>query len=292
MVSFPHLSALNEGDVASAISGYYGVPPTHSAVATLLTVVLPDVRRAAERDPGSWKSVFPGVLAKYESMARDLGLGVSPAQRELNAARIANPTAAGSTGVDLAQLAGRQSGNVPLALRDDTGARSSGDRAAAAARDTALSVNGAIGYAREIGVNPALAGFFVGGSSEMRDALRSAIREGTAISDDKVKNINDVGMVLGAIRAGKLKPDDPDSPFGSRGHQEMKKQGIDPATARPDQIKKYLKDNPKALDAARKRAQADVNATSDLGVAGKKTSVEAGPGKAARAKALDSTSSL
>ena len=253
---------LNEGDVASAISGYYGVPPTHSAVATLLTVVLPDVRRAAERDPGSWKSVFPGVLAKYESMARDLGLGVSPAQRELNAARIANPTAAGSAGVDLAQLAGQQFGNVPLALRDDAGARSSGDRAAAA-RDTALSVNGAIGYAREIGVNPALAGFFVGGSPEMRDALRSAIRDGTAISDDKVKNMNDVGMVLGAIRAGKLKPDDPRIPPSVRAViQEMKKQGIDPATARPDQIKKYLKDNPKALDAARKRAQSDVNATS------------------------------
>lgn len=255
---------LNAGEVASAISGYYGVSPSDPGVAKLLTVIYPDVERAAARDPGSWKSVFPGVLAKYESMARDLGLGVSPAQRELDAARIANPTAAGPAGISLAHLAGRHLGNVPLSLRDDAGSRSSAERTAAATRDTSLSVNGAIGYAREIGVNPALAGFFVGGSPEMRDALRSALRDGTSIADEKVKNMNDVSMVIGAIRAGKLKADDPRVPDSvKRIIEDMKTKGIDPATADPKAIKKYFKDNPKALEAVRKDATADLAAKAD-----------------------------
>ena len=34
-----------------------------------------------------------------------------------------------------------------------------------------------------------------------------------AITDDKIKGMNDVGMVLGAICAGKLAPDDPRIPY-------------------------------------------------------------------------------
>jgi hypothetical protein len=245
-------STLNQADVAGAISSFYGVSSADAAVAKLLAVIFPDVASAAARDPGSWKSVFPGVLAKYESMAKDLGLGVSQQQRDIDAARNANPTAAGFKGTEFGQLAAHFLSNVPLAMRDDGkgGERASG---VAITRDTALSVNGAIGYAREIGANPALAGFFVGGSAEMRDALRSAIHNGTAITDDKVKSMRDVSMVIGAIRAGKLKPDDPNIPPSVRQIiDDMKKNGIDPATADPKKVKKYLDDHPTALDAAKK----------------------------------------
>lgn len=243
---------MNQADVAGAISSYYGVSSADAAVAKLLAVIFPDITSAAARDPASWKSVFPGVLAKYESMAKDLGLGVSQQQREIDAARNANPTAAGFKAADVGQHAGRLLSNVPLAMRDDG---KGGERATSAAitRDAPLSVNGAISYAREIGVNPALAGFFVGGSAEMRDALRNAIQSGTAITDDKVKNMRDVSMVIGAIRAGKLKPDDPSIPPSVRQIvDDMKKNWIDPVTADPKKVKKYLDDHPAALDAAKR----------------------------------------
>jgi hypothetical protein len=252
-------STVNESDVAGAISSYYGVSSGNSAVTKLLQVIFPEVASAASRDPGSWKSVFPSVLAKYENMAKDLGLGVSQQQREIDAARNANPTAAGFKSSEFGQLAARFLSNGPLAIRDDGDARRGGERPSGAAitHDTPLSVNGAIGYAREIGANPALAGFFVGGSPEMRDALRGAIHNGTAITDDKVKNMRDVSMVIGAVRAGKLKPDDPNIPPSVRQIiEDMKKQGIDPATADPKKVKKYLDDHPGALKAAKKESDA------------------------------------
>jgi hypothetical protein len=260
-------STVNQADVAGAISSFYGVSSADAAVAKLLAVIFPDVASAAARDPGSWKSVFPGVLAKYESMAKDLGLGVSQQQRDIDAARNANPTAAGGTGLDFGKLAGLHHPTKPLAMRDDGEVRSGGERVTAAAlsRSAPLSVDGAIGYARELGMNPALAGFFVGTSHEMRDALRGAIRNGTSITDDQVKNPNDVAAVIGAIRAGKMKPDDPRVPPSVRQIMEdMKKKGIDPSTAKPDEIRKYLKNNPGALEAAKKEAKKDISGDARL----------------------------
>jgi hypothetical protein len=65
--------------------------------------------------------------------------------------------------------------------------------------------------------------------------------------------MRDVSMVLGAVRSGKLKSDDPRIPPSVRSIMEdMKKEGIDPATADPAKVKKYLDANPTALDAAKK----------------------------------------
>jgi len=246
----------NQADIAGAISSYYGVSSGDAAVGKLLEVIFPDIQSATARDAVSWKSVFPTVLAKYEKMAKDLGLGVAPQQREIDAARNANPTAAGGTGLDFGKLAGLHHASKPLALRGDGEGRSSTSErvtAAALSRSAPLSVDGAIGYARELGMNPAFAGFFVGTSHEMRDALRGAIRNGTSITDDQVKNPNDVAAVIGAIRAGKMKRDDPRMPPSVRQIiEDMKKEGIDPATADPKKVKKYLNDHPEALDAAKK----------------------------------------
>jgi hypothetical protein len=137
-----------------------------------------------------------------------------------------------------------------------------GERISAALkRDAPLDVNGAIGFAKELGISPSYAGLFAGGSQVMRDALRDAITKGASISDDQVTNMKDVGMVLGAIRAGKLKADDPRLPASVKSViDDMKKEGIDPATADPKQVQKYLKDHPKALEAAKQAAKRDVAA--------------------------------
>lgn len=250
-------SRLNQAEVAGAISAYYHVPSGDQALAKLLAVIFPDVERAAAADPGSWRSVFPGVLAKYESMARDMGLGLTPGQREANAVRHANATAAATGFSDFTQFAARSFAGVPLALREDSGGGSRADRTLAT-RDGLLSVNSAISFAREIGVSPGLSGFFVGGSLEMRDALRSAIHEGTAITDDKVKSMKDVGMVIGAIRAGKLSPNDPRIPSSVREVlEDMKKNGVDPVTADPRKVRKYLDKHPDALRAAKRQITQD-----------------------------------
>ncbi len=147
--------------------------------------------------------------------------------------------------------------------RDDAGTDGRrGERVASAmAREAPLTVTGAIGFAKELGISPTYAGFFTGGSPEMRDALRGAIRDGTAITEDKVKNMRDVSTVLGAVRAGKLRADDPRIPPSVRGVMEdMKKNGIDPATADPKKIQRYLNDNPAALDTARRAAARDAAA--------------------------------
>lgn len=251
---------MNQGDVAGAISSFYGVPSSDPSVVRLLALILPDVARASSADPRSWKSVIPGILAKYESAARDMGLGISPAQRAIEAAKNANPTAAGPVGLDHAQAALRLAGSVPLAMRDGGGSCTTGERASNAAitRDSTLTVNGAITFARDIGANPALAGLFAGGSPEMRDALRGAVQNGTAIADDKIKSMNDVGVVLGAIRAGKLAADDPRIPDSvKRIVEDMRAKGIDPKAADQKAIKKYLNENPDALNKARQQGLSD-----------------------------------
>jgi hypothetical protein len=124
--------------------------------------------------------------------------------------------------------------------------------------DAALSTTAASHFARELGMGPGYAGFFVGASPGMRDALRDAIKNGTAIGEDKVRNMRDVSAVVGAIRAGKLKPDDPRIPKSVQEIiKRMKENGIDPATADPKEIRKYLKDHPDELKAAKNQNKTD-----------------------------------
>jgi hypothetical protein len=91
---------VNHADVAGAISSYYGVMSSDSRIQQLLGVVLPDVERAAANNPmGSWRASLTSVIQRYESLARDLGLGVSQTQRDIEAARHANRTDATFAGV-------------------------------------------------------------------------------------------------------------------------------------------------------------------------------------------------
>jgi hypothetical protein len=88
--SRPPASEVNRGDVAGAISSYFGVAAGAPGVEELLKDVFPEIRTAAALDPASWKSVFPGVMAKFETKAKELGLGVSPFHRDLDILRSAN----------------------------------------------------------------------------------------------------------------------------------------------------------------------------------------------------------
>jgi hypothetical protein len=140
---------------------------------------------------------------------------------------------------------------------------------------TPLSATSASNFAQELGLGPGYAGFFVGASPGMRDALRDAIKNGAAIGEDKVKNMRDVSAVLGAIRAGKLKPDDPRIPDSVKKIiKDMKEKGIDPATADHKVIKKYLDDNPKALEAAKKQDALDRKDTNGMSEEQKKAKIE------------------
>jgi hypothetical protein len=123
----------------------------------------------------------------------------------------------------------------------------------------------AVSYAKQLGIDLALAPFFVGTSSVMREALRDAINNGTAIRDDQVKNMHDVGAVIGAIRAGKLSPDDPRIPQSVRQiMDDMRAKGIDPTKADPKVVKKYLDDHPDALKAVKNEIKKDVQARSNM----------------------------
>lgn len=97
---------------------------------------------------------------------------------------------ANRTGSHFASAAHARSGVFGSAgdlARDDPssdGRRGSERVASVISREAPLTVNAAIGFAKELGISPAYAGFFAGGSPEMRDALRNAITNGKAITDD------------------------------------------------------------------------------------------------------------
>jgi hypothetical protein len=129
------------------------------------------------------------------------------------------------------------------------------------ARETPLTVSGAIGFAKELGINPAHAAFFEGGSAEMRNAIRDAIKSDKAIAEDKIKDMHDVSMVVGTIRSGKIKEDDPKIPDSVREViGQMRKEGVDPVKGDAQAVKKYLDDHPKMLDDVRARNDQSLDA--------------------------------
>ena len=265
-------TALNQADVAGKISGYYGVPAGDARILRLLEVVYPDVRAAEARDPGSWQSAVLGVIARHDTLAKELGLGLSQTQRDIDTVRHANRTDANFVAA-LARLGwtgAQHYASVHGSTSDaggDGGSRGSGERSLSAAlsRDVPLSATGAIGFAKELGIGAGNAGYFVGVSPEMRHALRDAIRDGKAITDDQVKNPRDVSAILGAVKSGKLKPDDPRIPDSVKKIiKDMKEKGIDPEKADAKTIQKYLTDHPDALKKVKEQNDKDIDARAGM----------------------------
>ena len=262
---------IRETDLAGRTGGYFGVAGSDPRITTLLSIVLPEIQKAASGDPASWQAAFQSVMAKYEGLAKELGLGVSQTQRDLDLLKNANRTdatfasAASRLGIDgLRQYARMQgSGNAIGDERDVGGSARSGTSSAAYTRESPLTMNAAISFAKELGINPIHAAYFEGGSPEMREAIRDAIKSGKVISDEKVKNMHDVSMVVGAIRSGKLKEDDPRVPDTVRKvMKKMRDDGVDPFDAKA--MKTYTHDHPEVLEVVRKANAADIAKDANL----------------------------
>ena len=101
------------------------------------------------------------------------------------------------------------------------------------------------------------AGFFVGSSETVRYAIRDHVRSGEALTDEHVTSAADARAIMGAIRAGRIRPEDA-PPSVRRLMEQMKQQGVDPATADPQAIQRYLEANPQALEQARRAAVSDI----------------------------------
>ncbi|MEA2875532.1 MAG: hypothetical protein QOF14_728 [Hyphomicrobiales bacterium] len=155
-------------------------------------------------------------------------------------------------------------GGRALAMQDDGGQGGRSERVSSASYKERLGGDASgLAYAKQLGIDPAYAGFFSGGSPEVRNALRDALRNGTPIGEEKIKSMGDVQTVVGAIRAGKLKPDDPRIPDSvKKVIADMKGKGIDPATSNTKLIRKYFKENPNALKDVRRAADSDLAARS------------------------------
>lgn len=218
--------------------------------------------------------------------------GISEAQKQAELGR--REVTAARSGVGGLGEAGRQlAKQSPLAMQED-GRSGRDDRPTSGTYKAKLTSDGsAISFAKQIGVDPIYAGFFSGASTEMRDALRSAIRERTPISEEKVRSMRDVSAVIGAIRTGKLEPDDPRPPPSVKSIiEDMKKKGIDPRNADPKAIQKYLKDNPDALQKAKTQDKADLSTVKKLTPEGAKLEIEAGPKSTKVGKKLEGAATL
>lgn len=85
----------------------------------------------------------------------------------------------------------------------------------------------------------------------MRHAIRDHIRSGAALSDEHVTSAADARAIMGAIRAGRIKPEDA-PPSVRRLMERMEREGVDPATADPSRIQQFLDQNPNALEEAKR----------------------------------------
>jgi hypothetical protein len=204
--------------------------------------------------------VFRNILSQH--LATPASAYVEAETRKAMQRTLDNANRTGSEFSSLVATAGARlmQGAASEGLGREGASHGAGERVSAAAltRDTPLSVDSAISFAKELGINPSYAGLFAGGSQVMRDALRDAITKGASITDDQVKSMKDVGMVLGAIRAGKLAPDDPRIPDSiKKVIGDMNAKGLDPRTADLKTIRKYLDQNPDALAKAKQQGAAD-----------------------------------
>lgn len=290
----PPAGELNRGDVAGAIASYFGVAAGAPGIDDLLKDVFPEISNAAARDPASWKSIFPGVMAKFETKAKELGLGVSPLQRDMDILRHANvgdanfaaaanrlETMLGAGGLRMAALS---AGASAEGLRGERG-RSSTDFSFAfhggpySASNLSSEMRSHVDYARGIdaahvagvgnylhglGINaPQFTPYFVGSSDTVRSAIQQHVRNGAKLTDEHIANSKDVNAIIGAIKAGKIKRENA-PPSVQQIMKDMESKGIDPATADPKVLDQYFKDNPKALDAVKKEVQTDKAAASGL----------------------------
>jgi hypothetical protein len=130
---------------------------------------------------------------------------------------------------------------------------------------TGAHVAGVGNYLSGLGINAQqYTGYFVGSSEAIRNAIEDHVKNGTKLTDEQIKNSGDVKAVIGAVKAGKVKKEDaPESV--QRVMEDMKSNGLDPANSDVKAIQQYLKDNPHALEAAKRQGQRDNSAAASGG---------------------------
>jgi hypothetical protein len=118
---------------------------------------------------------------------------------------------------------------------------------------TASHVAGVGNYLSGIGINAQqYTGYFVGSSNTVRNAIRDHIANAAKITDEHIKNPRDVSAIIGAIKAGKIKREDA-PPSVQKIMDDMKAKGMDPTDSKA--FDKYFKDNPKALETFKHKAE-------------------------------------
>ena len=238
-----------------------GIPSPPADLAAIVTTYVKNAtmgiatREIANMQPGS------GSLGTAATAGVNLFLGsMTPTQIEAMRAGV-NPLDSAAVLKFRADLMS----HLPVGRMAASMATGSGGRASSATYTEALSggsttktllgegysmvdVQYAMHFAHEINVNERYAEFFAGASRDSMSAVRDYIKDGKAITDDKIHDMKDVKLVMGAIRAGKIKPDDPKLPPSIKKIiADMKKDGVDPATADVKDIKKYLKEHPETI---------------------------------------------
>ena len=265
---------VNQAEVEGAIASYFGVSATTPGIGELARVVFSGVQEASRGNPSAWRSAMLSVLANHVGMAQGLGLQGSELQRQIQIMRDSN-----RTGPEFAQarlrvqalvaamggwsrvaraadggertinsnsyavMSGYTANNLPIEMRTHLG------------RYDAAHVAAVGNYLSDLGLHQhdvqRYAGFFVGSSETVRQAIRARIHQGQALTDEHVTSAADARAIMGAIRAGRIKPEDA-PPSVRRLMERMEREGVDPATADPTRIQQFLDQNPNALEEAKR----------------------------------------
>jgi hypothetical protein len=264
--------------VEGAIASYFGVSATTPGISDLARVVFTGVQEASRRNPAAWRSVVLSVLANHIGMAQGLGLQGSELQRQLRIMRASNRTSAdfvhalravqtlvagmgGWSRVSRAVEGGERSPNSHsyTALGGYSADRLPMEMRRYVDRYGAHHVAAVGNYLSGLGMHQhevhQYAGFFVGSSETVRHAIRDHVRGGAALTDEHVTSAADARAIMGAIRAGRIRPEDA-PPSVRRLMERMEREGVDPANADPQAIQRFFDQNPNALEEAKRVALA------------------------------------
>jgi hypothetical protein len=269
---------VNQAEVEGAIASYFGVPATTPGIGELARVVFSGVQEASRGNPAAWRSVVLSVLANHIGMAQGLGLQGSDLQRQLQIMRASNRTSAdfvhalravqtlvagmgGWSRVARAVEGGSErslNSNSYTALGGYAADRLPVEMRRYVDRYGAHHVAAVGNYLSGLGMHQhevhQYAGFFVGSSETVRHAIHARVHQGQALTDEHVTSAADARAIMGAIRAGRIKPEDA-PPSVRRLMERMEREGVDPTTADPSRIQQFFDQNPNALEEA-KRANA------------------------------------
>lgn len=255
-----------------------------SLAATIGGAIRPSVERMIARKVGSGSellglSAFRTAVSQYLNSPTSSQLDAETRRVMLHRLETANRTGSEfaaliGSGVRLAAL-GALSGETAREVARAEGRRSSAEFAQAfnggpyaantlsndmrgyvdpAHGITAAHVAGVGNYLHGLGISAQqYTGYFVGSSDAIRNAIRDHIAKGAKITDEQVKNPSDVKAIIGAIKAGRMKPEDA-PPSVQQIIKDMEKKGVN--SNDPKAVEKFFEQNPRALQDVKRANEA------------------------------------